>query len=269
MAKIKSITSLTNPDCFVEFEFDLSEALLRALISVLDDTPMGQLSKSSTSAIPNAQGVYQLFYDEQLVYIGKTDAEAGLRTRLSRHADKIKDRPTLSGKVSYKAVRILVFTAMDLETQLIKHYSKKLGSVEWNGSGFGSNDPGRRRETTNARPDGFDVSFPINIDTEIEVAGIAENATMSVAEALKALKKSLFYTLRFQTIVGANGKAQRGQLHEDLLQAKFVVPSNPYTTRTLLRAILNVLGSEWQATVFASHVILYKENTCYEFGMKI
>ena len=131
---------------FKEFEFDLPSALLRDLIHLLDEMPSGVLSIANTQQIPEVQGVYQLLCDDDLVYIGKTDAEAGLRTRLSRHAGKILHRPSLAGNVvTFRAARILVFTAMDLETQLINHYRGRAGAVAWNGSGFGSNDPGRQR----------------------------------------------------------------------------------------------------------------------------
>lgn len=256
------------PPGYKEFEFDLPKALLREVIEVLDGTPTSDLDPLVTAKVPDAQGVYQLYCDGNLVYIGKTDAEAGLRTRLSRHADKIKDRPKLTGHVSFKAVRILVFTAMDLETQLIKHY-RASGTVEWNGSGFGSNDPGRRRETTNTKPEGFDASYPISIDQPINIKTLVPNNVISTAVGLNAIKKALFYTLRYETLRDENGKAQRGHPHVDLLKANFTVPPAPYTVRDLMRAIVVGLGPEWQATAFASHVILYKESTVYSFGKVI
>jgi hypothetical protein len=170
--------------------------------------------------------------------------------------------------VTFKAVRILVFTAMDLETQLIKHY-RASGTVEWNGSGFGSNDPGRQRETTNAKPEGFDASYPISIDQSIEIEALVPGGVIAAAVGLNAIKKALFYTLRYETLRGPTGKAKRGHPHSDLLTATFTVPPAPYTVRNLMGAIVASLGPEWQATAFASHVILYKESKAYSFGIRI
>lgn len=247
---------------FTEFEFDLPHALQVALIRLLDEMETGKLELDVTKGIPEVQGVYQLFHEGSLVYIGKTDAKAGLRTRLGRHARKITHRPNLSGGVEFKAVRIFVFTAMDLETQLLKHY-REHGPVTWNGSGFGSNDPGRERETTNKDPEGFDSSYPISIDLPSE---FLPEGPISVEAALVRMKRALPYTLRFETLRNARGKSMRGRLHPDLLRPTITVPAEPQTVRQLMQLIKAPLGPEWQATEFPSHVILYKETRSYKFG---
>ncbi|BBO24372.1 MAG: hypothetical protein AMXMBFR19_09330 [Chthonomonadaceae bacterium] len=56
---------------FVSFEFDLPGALLEQLVKVLDRMGDGLLSADQLSLIPDAQGVYQLFLDGELVYIGR------------------------------------------------------------------------------------------------------------------------------------------------------------------------------------------------------
>lgn len=254
-------------DGFAEFEFDLPKALKKELIHVLDGMDSGLLRGEVTALVPGAQGVYQLFHDGALVYIGKTDAEAGLRMRLSRHAQKILHRPTLAGDVHFKAVRIMVFTALELETQLIAHYRKlDPASAAWNGSGFGSNDPGRQRETTNKKPDGFDDNHPIDID----VAGEwLRPETMTVAAALKALKAELPYTLRYETERDASGRAHPNKPHPDLLEPTIDIPHGRQTVRSLMMIIRDALGPEWQATAFVSHVILYKEALGYRYGSVI
>lgn len=251
-------------DGFAEFEFDLPRALKAELIELLDEMETGVLQLEATSAVPEAQGVYQLYHEDKLVYIGKTDAEAGLRTRLNRHARKILHRPSLTGTVRFKAVRIMVFTAMDLETQLIKHYRKGDGKVAaWNGSGFGSNDPGRERETTNKSPEGFDAQHPINIDLPTE---LIQPGVMTAAAAVTALKAALPYTLRYETLRNERGRAQRGQPHSDLLATSVTIPTGPHTVRGLMQLIRAALGTEWQATAFVSHVILYRERRDYQHG---
>lgn len=257
-----------SPTGYTEFEFDLPEALLRELIVALDATPTAELVSSITSKIPNEQGVYQLFKDDELVYIGKTDGDKGLASRLSKHASKIRHRPLLTGRMTFKAVRVMVFTAMDLERLLIKHY-RALGEVAWNGSGFGSNDTGNKRETTERDLTGFNAMYPISIDEKIDIATLAPGANVVVATALKAIKNAVDLIFRYETLRGPNGRAMAHRPHADLSGTEFVVPAAPYTIEDLLRAIVASLGAEWQATVFDSHVILYKENQTYTYGRRI
>ena len=196
-------------DGYREFEFDLPGALFQNLISILDSMTPAPLTTEALSGVPEAQGVYQLFLDGRLVYIGKTDAEAGLFKRLARHTKKTMHRHNLSpDRVAFKAVRIFVFTAMDLETQLIKYYKDSGEGSAWNGSGFGANDPGRERDTS--APSRFDRDYPIDFDRPL---GISFAGTSTAAEVAARLKSVLPYTLRFE----AAGKRTRAP-HPELSQ---------------------------------------------------
>ena len=233
-----------------EFEFDLPTALFDSLIVTLDNMHAGTLERRSLNLLPDAQGVYQLLHASDVVYIGKTDAEAGLKRRLDRHFAKVQHRHNLNpSTLCFKAVRVFVFTAMDLETQLIRHY-KGAGCQLWNGSGFGANDPGRERETTNKAPDGYDARYPINIDLP---EALLPEGRYKVSEALKKLKVNLPYVLRYR------------KAHPDLM-ACVTIPPAPQTTRQLMRLIVSSLPDGWQATAFVSHVILYKEEPEYVHG---
>ena len=237
-----------NP-AYREFEFDLPEALLARLIVVFEQLERGPLTKLGLEGVPDQQGVYQLFLDGQLVYIGKTDADAGLRRRLDRHAYKILHRKGLaSHNVEYKAVRIYVFTAIDLEMQLIKHYSKT-GGASWNKRGFGSNDPGRRRDKTEIDPRNFDALYPIDLDRELEYA-FDDCAT--AAQAARMLKRVLPFNFRFSS-------ETKKVAHEDLEAALIDLSGVPPTPRAILTAIVRSLPAGWQLTALRSHVILYKE----------
>jgi hypothetical protein len=246
---------------FREFEFDLPDALLTAMITAFDQMESASLTDAHLSDIPEKQGVYQLLLDDEIVYIGKTDAEAGLRHRLDRHVWSIQHRCNLeASQVSFKALRVFVFTAMDLENQLIGHY-RKSSSISWNDSGFGSNDPGRNRDKTRAKPGGFDVLFPIDLDREIE---LKETGTMKALHALMLLRKELPYTIRVE---GASSGSRKG--HPDLLSADVEISEQQTTARTVFTAIVNVLPPGWQATRLAGRVILYKENEEYPAGAVI
>lgn len=249
------------------FEFDLPSALNAELVQRLNSMDSAPLTSEVAGKVPEVQGVYQLFHGNELVYIGKTDAEAGLRTRLTRHSKKILHRPSFEGAVYFKAVRVMVFTAMDLETQLIKHYRKgNKKASPWNGSGFGSNDPGQKRESTDKKPEGFDAQYPINIDLpDLYLSA----GTTTAAEAVAALKAKLPYTFRYETERNAKGKALPNRPHPELISTHVTVADQPQRIRNLLQMIRAALGDEWQATYFVSHVILYKEKTLYTHGQPI
>jgi hypothetical protein len=168
---------------FREFEFDLPDALLTGIIARFDTMEGASLTHENLDGIPDAQGVYQLLVANEIVYIGKTDAESGLRQRLSRHAWTIQHRRNLTvSDVQFKALRVFVFTAIDLETQLIRHY-RKHGAIIWNNSGFGSNDPGRNRDQTRAKPTSFDVLYPVDLDHEIQ---LRSTGRVPVGDALQS-----------------------------------------------------------------------------------
>ncbi|ATE66059.1 GIY-YIG nuclease family protein [Rhizorhabdus dicambivorans] len=236
---------------YTEFEFDLPSALLSRLIEVIDAIEPEQLNAANLIEIPEEQGVYQLFLDGRLVYVGKTDADAGLRKRLTRHARKIMHRVALDpARVGFKAVRIFVFTAMDLESDLIRHYGG-VKAIDWNGSGFGSNDPGRERDTTKVDPSNFDAVFPIDIDREMAFA-IEEGE--HAADVLSRLKDALPFTFRFQ---GAGARSRKP--HPDMDAIITQGAAGPMTPRAAVAHIVSALPAAWQATALPGYIILYKE----------
>jgi hypothetical protein len=232
---------------YCEFEFDLPGALLTSMVKTLDGMESAPLTHLALQSIPEGQGVYQLLLRGGVVYIGKTDSEAGLQKRLSRHAWSIQNRSNLNvADVSFKAVRVFVFTAIDLETQLIRHYAIS-ATESWNNSGFGSNDPGRNRDATRVAPTSFDARYPIDLDQPLEL-GIS--GVVSAASAVAALRRALPYTLRAEggPIVGP-----------DLLNSSVTLPEGQTSCRETLRRIVSALPRGWQATALAGRFILYKE----------
>ena len=162
----------------------------------------------------------------------------------------------------FKAVRVYVFTAVDLETQLIEHYGGTT-KVHWNGSGFGSNDPGRERDTTSYKVDHFDTQFPIDIGRPLAFS-IPMSGT--AAEILKTLKRELPYLIRFET----ERKGSR-QGHPDLEGTAITIASTkPLTPESVLKQTINQLPAGWHATMLPSHVIVYKnDNRNFPSGITI
>lgn len=245
---------------FEELEFDLPTALISALVRLLGEMPSAALIEANVSTVKNEQGIYQLFLDDQLVYIGKTDADAGLQTRLRRHSKKIQGRVALdSGRVTFKAVRIYVFTAMDLEELLIGHFGLT-STNSWNHSGFGANDPGRERDTTKLKAHHFDKKFPIDLQILLGVG--LTGKTQSVHDVLVKLRGAVPYLIRSQN---AGGLSRRP--HEDLIETQISIPENVrLTAEYVFRLVKTALGSEWQITALPGYVVIYKEERSYPEG---
>ncbi len=245
---------------YVELELDLISALRRDILEVLPQIAMQPLEATSALGVPDAQGVYFLYLRPKLdgtdlpVYVGKTDAGAGLRRRLSRHAVKIMGRKNIApSEVYFRAVRLFVFTALDIETDLIGHFGRE-ARLDWNNSGFGSNDPGRERDTTTYKAEHFDTQFPIDIDTPFfdMPAG-----SMSVAVAMQHLKdhELLPYTVRFQR----PNPSSRNSFHPDFLAAQ-VTFSPGLTVAEIVAQCIHHLPGGWHATALPSHIIVYKND---------
>lgn len=229
-------------------EFDLPSALLEQVLATFEGMDASGLTAEATASIPNAQGVYQLFHCGKLVYIGKTDAEAGLRQRLTRHAWAILSRHNLNvAEMQFKAVQVLVFSAMDLETALIKHYKKLKHPPVWNGSGFGNNDPGRKRDRTALKEDGFDALYPINIDLPLD---ITVEMPATAFEVLAALSSQLPFTVRHEKTDSALATLKGTQIG---------ALGTVKNTRNIVARVCGALPTGWQATRLSGRVIIYQE----------
>jgi hypothetical protein len=247
---------------FRVLEFNLHDALVIELTSLFEQMSPAELNNGNANAVQDGQGVYQLFYRGELVYVGKTDNEAGLRKRLLRHCGKVRSRLNLDpSEVHFKAVRIYVFTAMDLETALIKHYKRAKKALAWNQSGFGSNDPGRKRDHSELKKGHFDALYPIDLDLEIS---LEDETDMSAASLLTLLKDKLAYTVRFQ---GVTARSKRP--HPELVSSKVSIDERRTSVRSILLKISTALGKSWQVTALPGHVIIYRERRAYEHGIPI
>lgn len=140
------------------FQFDLDEGIKVQLIEKLEASPLVDLAPG---AGPQESGVYALYYQSKLVYVGKasketTKSKRTLRTRLAEHRIKISGREKISP--SDIECRFLTFDSewwvFAAEYALIVHYSP-----EWNYSGFGSKVPGAGRPGTH-RVSSWDDQFP-------------------------------------------------------------------------------------------------------------
>jgi Eco29kI restriction endonuclease len=140
------------------FQFDLDKGIRTQVVEKLESSPAVELAKG---AGPNDSGIYALYFQNELVYIGKaskgtTKSQRTLRARLAEHVGKLSQRIGIDlGDVT---CRYLVFDSewwvFAAEFALISHYAP-----EWNASGFGSKTPGIGRPGTD-RVSKFDSKFP-------------------------------------------------------------------------------------------------------------
>jgi hypothetical protein len=242
---------------FDRFEIDIISALSSQLIAALAKLTPVALTHAHINALEKGQGVYQLYYQGTLVYVGKADS---LRRRLTEHEEKILGRNNINiADMGFTCLFVHPnWTSLAPEDSLIKYYRKTGGGeCAWNGNGFGPHDPGRERETTNKPPDGFDALYPIKNDWPCPWITAGQYDAYAL---LKSLKGKLPYLLRFQTVAQGSQKP-----HADYLNVTINVPQDGMTATELLRLIAQALPA-WQATAFPSHMILYKEDRPYAHG---
>jgi hypothetical protein len=230
-----------------EYEIDIEEILRQGLPAFFASVPRAPLTAATVNAIPaRAKGAYMLLLDGHPVYAGKTDTRHGFRDRLGRHAFTVQHRRGLDpARLTFKAVRILVFSSFDVEAILIQETRRAdPTALRWNFSGFGSNDPGRNRDAQ--EPAEFDIEFPVDIDRPLPDMATGE---MSAGDALRRAKAILPYLLRF------GGHAE--------LDGTMVSIPDGATLRMILTTVLGRLPQGWQATVFPGRVIMYREDRHY------
>jgi hypothetical protein len=245
---------------FAHFEIDLVTALAEQLVAAFAKLEEGTLTLEHINEVPHAQGVYHLFREGTLVYVGKDEDD--LRKRLTEHREKIAGRRNIDvGEMGFKCLTLHKnWAALAPEASLIKHYQTQPNICEWNGNGFGSHDPGRNRETTNQHQEGFDSIFEIRDDWPCK--GI-KAGRYNARELLILLKTELPFLLRYQT------KARHYRAgHEDYDDVTVEVPHDEMPAIELLKLVTQHLPG-WQATRFPSYMILYKEKREYKFGTVI
>lgn len=135
------------PDDPHHFDFDLDRGIRSQVVEKLEASPLLPLTKGVG---PPLSGIYALYFNDKLVYIGKaskgtTKSKRTLRSRLSEHVAKIGGRQNIT--LAEMQCRYLTFSSewwvFAAEFALITHFEP-----EWNASGFGSKVPGVGRPGT-------------------------------------------------------------------------------------------------------------------------
>lgn len=216
---------------------------------------MGPLSQSILADVPNEPGVYVLYLNDEPVYAGKADNR--LRKRLERHRFALSGRQNMGiEELGFKALTVhRNWSTFATEDAVIRHFRAGGYDLEWNGSGFGSNDPGRRRDHTEEPMDSFNRRYPIDPDILCDWISPGEYAA---TEMLRLFKRGLPYLLRFQKDGNATQLLQRATIR---------VATGNVTARVIFREITRQLPGAWQATILPGRMLLYAEDTAtYPLG---
>lgn len=254
-----TLPHVSNTNHHAEFKLSITKALADQLSAALKKLTPAPLTAEVIDVLPKGPGVYQLYLDGQPVYVGK--ASKSLPTRLRKHYRKLSGRP-ITGEVSF----VCLYLEEDLEASapekmLLGKYEGKYERADgepaqklpWNNNGFGNNDPGRRRDTSEVAANHFDALYPVNLDLTIDwlTAGVRP-----VGKVLTELKDNLPYNLRFE-----QPKNSTRARHDYKLNVE--VPSHPMTVRAALQLVVGALPEGWQGTALPGYLILYYENTSY------
>ena len=146
----------------------------------------------------------------------------------------------------------MVFSAFDVEAILISEMRRlDPRALSWNDSGFGSNDPGRKRDDGEPAP--FDRLYPIDIDRPlINIPA----GPFSLDALLKVAKESVPYLLRYDAKF-------------DFAPFSVTILKKAPTMRSVVTAVAGALPREFQITVFDGRIIVYPENRTYEFAREV
>ena len=246
------------------FTFDLAGALSDQLYKVARSKTLTQapLTPSELNQVDTIPGIYQLYLQGDLVYIGKADHD--LRGRLYEHYRKISGRLNIStSEMSFKGLYLEgTWIPVAPETMLTNCYREddEDGSdVPWFHSGFGMHDTGSERDTTTWKPDHWDVRYPINLD--FVVPGLTPG-THPVNEILPVIKENLPYYFRFANFVGRRAR------HPDYLASSMPIPAGNLTAAQVFDLLVHSLPRGWRVIVLPGYAIMYKNKRDYPSAIR-
>lgn len=232
-----------------DFRLSVTRALRDQLIEALADIEPAPLERALLDQLEQRGGVYELFEDGVLVYIGKSNHD--LPGRLNQHRIKLGGRVGgLLDRVEFKCVYVDEdLHAVSAETLLIDAYRAQQQAV-WNTNGFGNKDPGQRRDTSEVKAAHFDALYPIDLDQKVVVELPDEPA--SVNDMLWAVKTALPYVFRFDQ--AAATKRSLEAIPAPVDDADFATER---TAREWFEWLSHELPEEWTLVALPGYVIGY------------
>jgi hypothetical protein len=253
--KIEERVTMANS---AEFKLSVTRALADQMASALGSLAPEPLTREALAALAQRPGVYQLYHESTLVYVGKADRS--LPQRLERHRFKLGGRTNVKlADVTFTCLYVDEdLDALAPEKMLIGRF-KSEGSAPWNFNGFGNNDPGRERDTTRFKDDHFDVQYPANLNVAVE--GV-EPGRYKISDLVVKMKAALPYVFRY----ASTGKKP----HRDLTSAQVEVsPERVPASADYLFATIAEAMPAWQITALPGYVIMYPESRTYPSARRV
>lgn len=231
-----------------EFNLSVTVALRDQLMSKLKELDTSELDVAAMETLDRRGGVYQLFLDDALVYVGKS--AHNLPSRLAQHHRKLTGRKgDLLRRISFRCVYVSEdLDALAPEKMLISSLRPQ-GEVEWNTNGFGNKDPGRQRDTSLVEQGHFDRIFPIDLSISV-TPGV--DTTASLFKTMKALKTTLPYNFRFQA-----DKTTKAELNSLRFYSGRVGSGS--SAFEWFRAVSGNLPPTWRTIALPGYVIAYPD----------
>ncbi|MGW1937103.1 GIY-YIG nuclease family protein [Streptomyces goshikiensis] len=226
-----------------DFTLSITKALGDQLADALDGMGRVPLHEENIARLKEKPGVYQLYLNDEFVYVGKADKS--LPGRLRNHLSKISGRRRISlDEVAFSCLYVAEdFSALAPERLLISHH-KEMGNIPWNNNGFGNKDPGRQRDSTVLKQNHFDVEFPIDLDRPVEGLTPGE---ITLQELLEKVKAGLPYNFRY-------GKSAA-------FKTRLVsIPAAEMTADQVFRLIAVEIPDRWQVAALMGYVIMYDDS---------
>lgn len=235
----------------IEFEFDLAAPLFEQIRQAFESVEPVALDASNLQRIENRAGVYGLYLDDEIVYVGKADKSVA--SRLRNHHRTIAGRRNIeTSRVKFKCVYLATtWDPFKPEAALMDHYGTKRG-LGWNYRGFGANDPGRNRDQTALDENHWHRRFPLNPDWPCDSI---TPGTYSAFDLLERIADDVPFWFRFEGRRGGESDEARRECE----RVTVGVPQAGMTAWELLYRVASRLGPGWQATITPSHMLLYKE----------
>lgn len=195
-----------------DFRLSVTLALRDQLNATLESIEPAPLRFDVLDLLEVRGGVYELFLDGDLVYVGKANSD--LPGRLRIHARKLAGRTGgLASRVQFRCVYVDEDLHAVSAERLLIDLQRAVGGVAWNTNGFGNKDPGKRRDQTTIKSDHFDALFPIDLDYPVHVV-LPPGLTSLHAVALE-LKASLPYLWRFESTAAVSELLRGIELDSD------------------------------------------------------
>jgi hypothetical protein len=238
-----------------EFKLSISKALTDQLRERLEDLTPEALSADALDCLEKRPGVYQLYKNGELVYVGS--AAKTLPGRLGKHLRKLRGRRNVSiEEIGFTCLYVDEdLTVLAPEDRLIKLFQDD-GGAPWNTNGFGNNDPGRRRDESHVPSHHFDALYPIELDWRCDSIRAGER---TADELLSELKQELPFLLRYDSGPQARTEFQGLDIE---------VPEPEMNAGDLLQLIADTLPT-YQVTALPGYVIIYPERKIYLSGQVI